>query len=157
MAARPPFSVRSAIAILDMPDPDPTKARALQLLGSGLFRSQPVDELKAYSKPAPLRSAPSALCLMMVGSASATMTTRRLYRDWEVDPRKYPDGLQPLIDHIHAEGMTFGIWFEPEMINMESDTLQVASRLVAWRTGSNPRPSAICAQYGLVRCAQAFV
>ena len=41
--------------------------------------------------------------------------------DWEVDPRKYPDGLGPLIDHVHAEGMTFGIWFEPEMINPESN------------------------------------
>ena len=41
--------------------------------------------------------------------------------DWQVDPRKYPDGLGPLIDHVHAEGMTFGIWFEPEMINPDSD------------------------------------
>jgi len=41
--------------------------------------------------------------------------------DWEVDPRKYPDGLHPLIDHIHAKGMAFGIWFEPEMINPNSN------------------------------------
>ena len=41
--------------------------------------------------------------------------------DWEVDPRKYPDGLGPLIDHVHSEGMSFGIWFEPEMINPDSD------------------------------------
>lgn len=41
--------------------------------------------------------------------------------DWEVDPRKYPDGLDPLIDHVHSLGMTFGIWFEPEMINPESN------------------------------------
>ncbi len=41
--------------------------------------------------------------------------------DWQVDPRKYPDGLGPLIDHVHNEGMTFGIWFEPEMINEDSD------------------------------------
>ncbi|WP_300034912.1 alpha-galactosidase [uncultured Roseobacter sp.] len=41
--------------------------------------------------------------------------------DWEVDPRKYPDGLGPLIDHVHAEGMSFGIWFEPEMINPNSN------------------------------------
>ena len=42
--------------------------------------------------------------------------------DWEVDPRKYPDGLGPLIEHVHAQGMTFGIWFEPEMINPDSKT-----------------------------------
>ncbi len=41
--------------------------------------------------------------------------------DWEVDPRKYPDGLDPLIRHVHGLGMTFGIWFEPEMINPDSD------------------------------------
>jgi alpha-galactosidase len=41
--------------------------------------------------------------------------------DWQVDARKYPDGLTPLIDHIHAAGMTFGLWFEPEMINKNSD------------------------------------
>ncbi|WP_159975841.1 alpha-galactosidase [Roseobacter cerasinus] len=41
--------------------------------------------------------------------------------DWEVDPRKYPDGLGPLIDHVHGQGMAFGIWFEPEMINPDSN------------------------------------
>ncbi len=41
--------------------------------------------------------------------------------DWQVDPRKYPDGLTPLIDHVHSLGMTFGLWFEPEMINPDSD------------------------------------
>ena len=41
--------------------------------------------------------------------------------DWVIDARKYPDGLRPLIDHVHGLGMTFGIWFEPEMINENSD------------------------------------
>ncbi len=41
--------------------------------------------------------------------------------DWEVDPRKYPEGLGPLIDHVHGLGMSFGIWFEPEMINPDSN------------------------------------
>jgi alpha-galactosidase len=45
----------------------------------------------------------------------------RALSDWEVDPRKYPHGLKPLIEHIHELGMTFGIWFEPEMINEDSD------------------------------------
>ena len=45
----------------------------------------------------------------------------RSLSDWEVDPRKYPDGLGPLIDHVHASGMTFGLWFEPEMVNPDSD------------------------------------
>ena len=45
----------------------------------------------------------------------------RSLSDWEVDARKYPDGLNPLVEHVHGLGMTFGIWFEPEMINEDSD------------------------------------
>ena len=45
----------------------------------------------------------------------------RSLADWTVDPRKYPDGLSPLIHHVHSLGMTFGLWFEPEMINENSD------------------------------------
>jgi alpha-galactosidase len=41
--------------------------------------------------------------------------------DWQVDPRKYPEGLTPLIDHVQSLGMTFGLWFEPEMVNTDSD------------------------------------
>lgn len=41
--------------------------------------------------------------------------------DWTIDPRKWPDGLGPLIDHVKALGMTFGLWFEPEMVNPNSD------------------------------------
>ena len=41
--------------------------------------------------------------------------------DWKVDPRKWPDGLGPLINHVHGLGMTFGLWVEPEMVNPNSD------------------------------------
>jgi alpha-galactosidase len=41
--------------------------------------------------------------------------------DWGMDRRKWPEGLHPLITHVHARGMTFGLWFEPEMINPDSD------------------------------------
>ena len=41
--------------------------------------------------------------------------------DWVVDRRKYPEGLKPLVDHVVGLGMEFGIWFEPEMVNPESD------------------------------------
>lgn len=41
--------------------------------------------------------------------------------DWSVDPRKYPEGLGTLIDHVTSLGMEFGIWFEPEMVNEDSD------------------------------------
>lgn len=41
--------------------------------------------------------------------------------DWYLDTQKYPEGLTPVIDHIKALGMEFGIWVEPEMINPDSD------------------------------------
>ncbi len=41
--------------------------------------------------------------------------------DWFIDKRKYPDGLGPLVDHVVSLGMEFGLWFEPEMVNRNSD------------------------------------
>lgn len=41
--------------------------------------------------------------------------------DWVVSPEAWPDGLDPLIDHVRSHGMEFGIWFEPEMVNEDSD------------------------------------
>ncbi len=41
--------------------------------------------------------------------------------DWVVDEDVWPDGLNPLIDHVRGLGMEFGLWFEPEMVNPDSD------------------------------------
>lgn len=41
--------------------------------------------------------------------------------DWVVNEEKLPGGLAPLIDRVEAEGLKFGIWFEPEMISPNSD------------------------------------
>lgn len=41
--------------------------------------------------------------------------------DWYVDKACYPDGLGPLIEHVNTLGMEFGLWFEPEMVNPDSD------------------------------------
>lgn len=41
--------------------------------------------------------------------------------DWYVDEGVWPDGLNPLIDHVRGLGMEFGLWFEPEMVNPDSD------------------------------------
>jgi alpha-galactosidase len=41
--------------------------------------------------------------------------------DWYVNKEKFPDGLKPLIDKVHALGMDFGLWVEPEMVNPDSD------------------------------------
>jgi alpha-galactosidase len=48
-------------------------------------------------------------------------TDRAGLGDWEVDPEVWPDGLTPLGDLVHAAGMQFGLWLEPEMVNPDSD------------------------------------
>ena len=41
--------------------------------------------------------------------------------DWTVNEAKLPGGLRPLSDAIHAMGMKFGLWVEPEMVNEDSE------------------------------------
>jgi alpha-galactosidase len=44
--------------------------------------------------------------------------------DWTPDAVKYPGGLAPLINHVRALGLEFGLWVEPEMANADSDLLR---------------------------------
>ncbi len=44
--------------------------------------------------------------------------------DWVIDSRKHPGGLMPLITHVRGLGMSFGLWFEPEMATPDSDLLR---------------------------------
>lgn len=46
---------------------------------------------------------------------------RRSLGDWIVDPAVWPDGLEPLAARVHELGMEFGLWFEPEMVNLDSE------------------------------------
>ncbi len=41
--------------------------------------------------------------------------------DWKVNLEKLPSGLVGLAEQIHALGMRFGLWIEPEMVNEDSD------------------------------------
>ena len=41
--------------------------------------------------------------------------------DWYVNEDKLKGGLSSLIERVNAEGLKFGIWFEPEMISPDSD------------------------------------
>lgn len=41
--------------------------------------------------------------------------------DWFVNPQKFPNGLKPLIHYVNSLGMDFGLWFEPEMVNPDSN------------------------------------
>jgi alpha-galactosidase len=44
--------------------------------------------------------------------------------DWYVDEGVWPHGLHPLVDHVRSLGMQMGLWFEPEMVNPDSDLVR---------------------------------
>ncbi len=41
--------------------------------------------------------------------------------DWFVNTKKLEGGLTPVINRCHEKGLKFGLWFEPEMVNPDSD------------------------------------
>jgi alpha-galactosidase len=41
--------------------------------------------------------------------------------DWVVSKDVWPDGLHPLVNRVRELGMQFGLWVEPEMVNLDSD------------------------------------
>ncbi len=57
--------------------------------------------------------------------------------DWVVDTDVFPDGLAPLVKAVQGLGMEFGLWFEPEMVNLDSD---VARAHPDWILGTHAGP-----------------
>jgi len=57
--------------------------------------------------------------------------------DWVVDEDVFPDGLTPLVNTVQSLGMEFGLWFEPEMVNLDSD---VAREHPEWILGTHAGP-----------------
>lgn len=41
--------------------------------------------------------------------------------DWFVNAEKLPNGLKNLAENVNNLGMKFGLWFEPEMVSVDSD------------------------------------
>lgn len=61
--------------------------------------------------------------------------------DWYVDEAVWPKGLHPLVDHVRALGLQFGLWVEPEMVSPDS---HLARERPDWilATGGRTPPSA---------------
>ncbi|MFF7448856.1 MULTISPECIES: alpha-galactosidase [unclassified Streptomyces] len=55
--------------------------------------------------------------------------------DWAPNPDRFPGGLKPLADQVHALGMQFGIWVEPEMVNADSDLYRAHPDWVQYQPG----------------------
>ncbi|WP_211234764.1 alpha-galactosidase [Glycomyces arizonensis] len=60
--------------------------------------------------------------------------------DWEVDAAVWPEGLEPLATLVHSLGMQFGLWFEPEMINLDSDLARAHPDWLLANPASVPSP-----------------
>ncbi|OYN90802.1 alpha-galactosidase [Parenemella sanctibonifatiensis] len=61
--------------------------------------------------------------------------------DWTVSPEVWPEGLTPLIEAVHAAGMEFGLWVEPEMVNPDSDLARAHPDWILQVPGRQPIPS----------------
>ncbi|QKE83588.1 alpha-galactosidase [Arthrobacter sp. NEB 688] len=59
--------------------------------------------------------------------------------DWQVSTDVWPDGLGPLVEHVKGLGMEFGLWFEPEMLNLDSDVVRAHPE---WVLGPAAGPTA---------------
>ena len=60
--------------------------------------------------------------------------------DWVVDPAVWPRGLTPIIEYINAKGLEFGLWFEGEMINPNSDLYRAHPEWIMQEGGRTPPP-----------------
>lgn len=44
--------------------------------------------------------------------------------DWLVDDKKFPNGIPSLVDYAKEKNISFGIWFEPEMISPNTELIK---------------------------------
>ncbi|MDL9980211.1 alpha-galactosidase [Microbacterium sp. ASV49] len=58
--------------------------------------------------------------------------------DWFVDRDVWPDGLTPLVERVRERGMQFGLWFEPEMVNPDSDLARTHPEWILGPATRNP-------------------
>jgi alpha-galactosidase len=83
------------------------------------------------------RAAAAGVELFVVddGWFGARTSDRAGLGDWTPNPDRFPAGLKPLADRVHALGMQFGIWVEPEMINPDSDLYRAHPDWVQYQEG----------------------
>ena len=94
----------------------------------------------------PPGSAWNASSSTTAGSAAAATTTPA----WATGTSTRisgPDGLTPLIEAVTGHGMEFGLWVEPEMVNLDSDVARAHPDWIAGpvrRRLQGRRPAAAC-------------
>ena len=58
--------------------------------------------------------------------------------DYNVNRKKLPRGMKSFADEIHALGLQFGLWFEPEMVNPDSDLFRAHPEYAVTTPGREP-------------------
>lgn len=58
--------------------------------------------------------------------------------DWVIDPLVWPQGLAPVIEYINSKGIEFGLWFEGEMVNIDSDLYRAHPEWILQVSGRVP-------------------
>ena len=77
------------------------------------------DKLVAFAKEA--KKLGIELLVMDDGWFGHRNNDRSSLGDWYVNKEKLPGGIEALADRVNAEGLKFGIWYEPEMISPDSE------------------------------------
>jgi alpha-galactosidase len=65
----------------------------------------------------------------------------RALGDWTVNATKFPRGLRPLAEEVNRLGMLFGLWFEPECVNEDSDLYRAHPDWAIRIPGRAPSPA----------------
>ena len=59
--------------------------------------------------------------------------------DWlDIDPNKFPNGLKPIVDKIHAKGLTAGVWLAPFVAEEKSKLFQEHPEFIRKDKAGNP-------------------
>ncbi len=58
--------------------------------------------------------------------------------DYAVNKKKLPRGMRSFADEIHVLGMRFGLWFEPEMVNPDSELFRAHPEYAVTTPGRKP-------------------
>ncbi len=61
--------------------------------------------------------------------------------DWVVFKKKFPNGLDHFADYVHQQGLKFGLWFEPEMISVDSNLYKKHPDYLMHVPGRKPSPA----------------
>ncbi|MDT8429432.1 MAG: alpha-galactosidase, partial [Pseudomonadales bacterium] len=79
-----------------------------------------VDEAKMLALASQVRSLGLDLLVMDDGWFEGRNSDRTSLGDWTADRQRFPGGLETLAAGVHRQGLRFGLWVEPEMINRQS-------------------------------------